>query len=157
MTAPFTTKDSGQREQFPTGARRDVDTDKPRYELIPVAPLTRLANLYARGAEKYGIDNWRKGFPFRRTFGSLLRHAFLWAAGDRSEDHLAAIVFNAFCLMQYEEDIACGKLPAELDDVTEPRPQPVPPDDPQQFLCGCFRQPGEGETCSEHGEGLAKG
>jgi hypothetical protein len=111
------TKDSGQRQDFDTGARRDVQTGKPRYELIPTRPLTRVAELYARGAEKYGEHNWQKGMPFLRTFGSLLRHAFAYALGDRSEDHLAAVVFNAFALMHYEEEVAAGRLPPELDDM----------------------------------------
>jgi hypothetical protein len=47
----FLTKDSGQRQAFDTGAVRDVQDDKPRYELVSVPALTRLAALYARGAQ----------------------------------------------------------------------------------------------------------
>lgn len=113
----FVTKDSGQREDFETGARRDVQAGKPRFDLIPVGPLTRLAELYARGAEKYGDHNWQKGMPYRRVYASLFRHLMQWATGDRSEDHLAAVVFNAFALMFYEGEVKAGRLPKELEDM----------------------------------------
>lgn len=104
MPAEYETKDSGKREDYPTGARRDVAEGKGRYDLIPRAPLHRLAQLYERGALKYGDSNWRRGIPYTRCYSSLLRHAFQALDGQMDEDHLAAIVFNAFCLMQYQED-----------------------------------------------------
>lgn len=113
----FVTKDSGQREEFPTGARRDVQEGKPRYGLIPVEPLRRLAELYTRGAEKYGENNWEKGMPFSRVYESLFRHMIDWRSGDRTEDHGAGVLFNMMTLMAYEERIAKGKLPATLDDL----------------------------------------
>lgn len=123
MTTPlkrFETKDSGRRDEFGSGCRRDTQDGKPRYELVPVRPLTRLAELYARGAVKYGEHNWQKGMPFMRVFASLLRHAYQWLAGDRTEDHLAAVAWNAFSLMAYEEWVEAGLLAKEMDD----RPPP---------------------------------
>lgn len=117
IRAEFVTKDSGERQDFTTGARRDIQTGKPRFDLIPVGPLTRLANLYARGAEKYGDHNWQKGMPISRCYASLFRHLMQWVAGDQQEDHLAAVVFNAFAIMFYEEQVDQGKLPAELKDM----------------------------------------
>lgn len=109
VTSPFVTVDSGKREEFTSGAVRDTQENKPRYELIPPGPLKRVAELYARGALKYGDNNWRKGIPYMRIMGSLLRHAYAWILGDRIEDHLAAVVFNAFTLMHYE-DTTDGRL-----------------------------------------------
>ncbi len=117
MPDTYVTLDSGQREDFLTGSRRDTQAGKPRYDLIPLVPLRRLADLYARGAEKYGDHNWQKGQPFQRTFASLLRHVFAWAEGERTEDHLAAVAWNAFALMYYEDMILKGQLPRELDDL----------------------------------------
>ena len=54
----YQTKDSGKRVEFKSGMRRDSTEGKPRYDLIPLEPLKRLAELYARGAEKYGDRNW---------------------------------------------------------------------------------------------------
>lgn len=112
----FVTKDSGQREEFATGARRDVQEGKPRYDLVPVCSLKRLADLYARGAAKYGEGNFEKGMPYSRVYAALLRHAYQWREGDRTEDHLAAVAWNAFALMFYEEAVARGDLPASLND-----------------------------------------
>lgn len=98
----FITKDSGEREEFPTGMVRDTQTGKPRFDLIPTESLRRLADLYARGAEKYDDDNWKKGQPYSRTYASLFRHLIQWREGDRSEDHMAAVAWNAFALMYYE-------------------------------------------------------
>ena len=114
----FQTLDSGKRQEFSTGARRDVQVGKPAFHLIPIPALKRLAELYARGAEKYGEHNWQKGMPFSRVFASLLRHAYQYAEGDRSEDHLAAVAWNAFALMTYEVHVTAGTLPGELDDMT---------------------------------------
>ena len=113
----FVTKDSGERDEFDTGYRRDSQAGKPRYDLISQIGLLRLAQLYQRGAEKYGDDNWQKGSPFRRTFAAMFRHMLQWAAGDRSEDHLAAVAWNAFTLMDYEYRIIAGDLPANLNDM----------------------------------------
>lgn len=101
--ASYIVKDSGEREGFDTGAHRDTQEGKPRYDLIPVEMLERLAMLYARGAEKYDEDNWKKGIPIQRVQASLLRHYFAWVQGDRTEDHLAAVIWNAACIMYYED------------------------------------------------------
>ena len=107
----FVTKDSGERQEFSTGMVRDTQTGKPRYDLIPVGPLKRLAMLYMRGAEKYNDNNWMKGQEWSRTYASLLRHIYNWREGERTEDHLAAVVWNAMALMYYEENLP------ELDDL----------------------------------------
>jgi len=102
----YTTKDSGRRQEFSSGARRDTQAGKPRYDLIPPGPLRRIAELYARGAVKYGETdgemNWVKGMPSSRVMGSLLRHVELYRDGDRTEDHPAAICWNALALMFFE-------------------------------------------------------
>lgn len=107
----FITKDSGERQEFETGMVRDTQTGKPRYDLIPVGPLRRLADLYARGAEKYDDNNWQKGQPYSRAYASLFRHLIAWREGERTEDHLAAVAWNAFTLMWYEQN------KPELDDL----------------------------------------
>jgi hypothetical protein len=112
----YETKDSGKRESFATGAVRDTQDGKVRYSLVPIGPMERVAALYTRGAAKYDDDNWRRGMPFKRVIDSLLRHLTAWRKGEADEDHLAAVVFNAMALMEYEDAIRNGNLPPELDD-----------------------------------------
>jgi hypothetical protein len=94
--------DSGKRESFALGAVRDVQDDKPRYDLIPPKSLLRLAMHYTRGARKYGDRNYEKGIPNSRTLASLMRHVEAYRLHDTAEDHLAAIAWNAFTLMFFE-------------------------------------------------------
>jgi hypothetical protein len=93
----FETKDSGKREEFETGMVRDTQDDKPRYDLLDRAFLKRWAELMARGAKKYGENNWRKAATqaeLSRFQASATRHLFQWLDGDISEDHAAAVAFN---------------------------------------------------------------
>lgn len=93
----FETKDSGKREEFSTGMVRDTQDDKPRYDLIDRAFLKRWAELMARGAKKYGENNWRRASTeseLERFKASAIRHLFQWLEGDTTEDHAAAVAFN---------------------------------------------------------------
>ena len=113
----FITKDSGEREDFATGSRRDTRVGKGRYDLLPPEGIRRLAQLYERGAEKYGDRNWEKGQPVSRYLDSLLRHTFAVLEGEQTEDHLAAIAWNALGAITTQERVRRGDLPKELDDV----------------------------------------
>lgn len=93
----FETKDSGRREEFKTGMVRDTQDDKPRYDLIDGPFLKRWAELMARGAKKYGENNWKKAATqeeLSRFRSSAARHLFQWLEGDVTEDHAAAVAFN---------------------------------------------------------------
>jgi hypothetical protein len=100
-------KDSGEREQFDTGAVRDTQEGKPRpdfvLEWLPLEALERVARHYENGARKYSRDNWRKGIPASRCLASACRHLYQWQHGNRSEDHLSAIVFNVLCILTWEQ------------------------------------------------------
>lgn len=95
----FVTKDSGQRQTFSTGMQRDIQTDKPRYDLIGSGwnLIKRWAELVGRGALKYGELNFEKAETeeeMRRFKASALRHAVQWYMGETDEDHAAAVCFN---------------------------------------------------------------
>lgn len=98
-------EDSGGRVGFETGAVRDIQIDKGRYDLIPPRPLKRLAVHYERGARKYEERNWEKGIPASACFSSAVRHLYRWLAGERGEDHLAAAAWNIFSIMHYENTL----------------------------------------------------
>lgn len=105
----FETKDSGERIEYASGMRRDVQSGKPRFDLLLVDGqpfegqfLTRFAALLARGAEKYGERNWQLASSqeeLGRFRASGIRHMMQWATGEVDEDHAAAVAFN---LMAYE-------------------------------------------------------
>lgn len=99
----FEMKDSGQREQFETGAVRDTREGKGRYDLITPIGLRRLAIVYELGAKKYKDRNWEQGIPMGRIFDSAVRHLFQYLAGMRDEDHLGHAAWNIFALMHMEE------------------------------------------------------
>ena len=112
--------DSGKRQEFTTGAVRDTQDGKGRFYLLPYYAITRLAQHFENGSAKYGDDNWRKGIPLRRYLDSMMRHAFKFMSGMKDEDHLAAIMWNAACLLETQEMIRLGLLPKELDNLPTP-------------------------------------
>lgn len=103
----FEIKDSGQREEFSSGAVRDTADDKSRPDLISPFFLHRLGFHLARGAKKYSEWNWAKGIPSSRCAASLHRHLNAWERGETDEDHLAAAAFNLMAIIHNEE--VCGK------------------------------------------------
>jgi len=96
-------KDSGKREQFTTGSKRDSRDGKGRFDLIDPWALKRLAVHYENGAKKYGDRNWEKGQPSSRYLDSALRHLNNYLMGLRDEDHLAAAAWNIFAILHNEE------------------------------------------------------
>lgn len=111
MKKEYSTRDSGSREEFSTGAMRDTQNGKARWDLLPVKELKRVAELYARGAEKYGENNYQRGMPVSRFSSSLQRHLYSFMLNESTEeDHLAAVVFNALAMMMFQN--------TEHDDVT---------------------------------------
>jgi len=95
----YATKSSGKKKQWASGYVREVDNTKPRYDLIPTELLTRLAELYARGAVKYGDENWKKANSeeeAHRFKESAFRHFIQWIEGQEDEDHAIATVWNIF-------------------------------------------------------------
>lgn len=107
-------KDSGERQSFSTGAVRDTQEGKGRFDLIPTVVLRRLAKHYENGARKYRPWNWAKGIPLSRYYDSGLRHAMAWAEGKDDEDHLAAVIWNFAAILHHEDRIRNGRLPKEL-------------------------------------------
>jgi hypothetical protein len=89
---------------FPSGAKSSEE--KPRYDLIPVCALEREAVRMAEGAKAHGENNYQQGANdpafIRDRINHLIAHALNYAAGDRSDDHLAAIRANCAMLMWIE-------------------------------------------------------
>jgi Domain of unknown function (DUF5664) len=100
----FVVNDSGKREEYASGMVRDVTDGKARFDLliperVPYSAqfLTRIAEHMAKGAQKYGDRNWEKADSekeLERARESAFRHFMQWYAGERDEDHAAAVFFN---------------------------------------------------------------
>lgn len=98
----FTTKDSGKRQDYKSGMRRDIQDGKPRYDLIiPLGSkshmLKRWAELLERGIQKYGYRNWELADSEEemiRFKSSAFRHFIQWFQGEEDEDHASAVYFN---------------------------------------------------------------
>lgn len=95
-------KDEGERDEFSSGAVREPEGDRLRYDLISPIALRRLALNMTKGAQKYGAHNWNKGMPASRMLSAAMRHLELAREGHDDEDHWAAAVFNIFGIMHFE-------------------------------------------------------
>lgn len=135
----FVTKDSGERAQFDSGMVRDTQDSKPRYGLIPLGPLKRVAELYARGAEKYAARNWEQANSvdeLERFRESAFRHLMQLLASETDEDHGAAVVFNVFAIMWLEERLATeSEREAAADWLRQYGMQPGRPATRQTYPC----------------------
>lgn len=103
MNKHFILKDSGKREQCPSGMVRDTQEGKGRFDLISPFALKRLAVIYEKGSYKYSDRNWEKGTNYGRFISSALRHITQYIMGWRDEDHLAQAAWNLFAIMHLEK------------------------------------------------------
>jgi len=109
-------KDSGKRQEFTTGAVRDLQTGKGRFDLMGSHSEFRVARVFEKGATKYKARNWESGIPAMRFMDSAKRHISQYLAGDQSEDHIAQATWNLLCHMDTLHWIEIGELPPDLDD-----------------------------------------
>ena len=91
-------KDSGERQEFPTGSVRDTREGKGRYDLLPPHAIYLVARQFEEGALKYGDGNWLKGQPLSRYVDSALRHLFKHMGGETDERHDVAAAWNILAL-----------------------------------------------------------
>ena len=88
---------------FEGGSFRENSLGKGLYSVIPPIAMTRVSQRYELGMVKYGkSDAFKDGMPTSRSFDSAMRHLWGYLAGDNSEDHLAAAVWNMFAIMEME-------------------------------------------------------
>lgn len=95
--------DSGERREFETGALRDIQIGKGRYDLLPWPAIDRLARHCEKGAIKYGERNCEKGIPMSSLSDSALRHMSKYMMGAKDEDHLVAAFWNIAYMLYLEE------------------------------------------------------
>lgn len=104
--------------KFKTGAIRDIQTGKVDFvETISWTAFNRYARYMTGKKEKYGSGNFKKGIPIESYEQSLLRHVDKYMRNkyengndEKDQDHISAIVFNAFGLMHEEEQLKNGTV-----------------------------------------------
>jgi hypothetical protein len=72
-----------------------------RFDLIDAPSIFVLGRILDAGAEKYGIDNWRK-IETESHLNAVIMHVYAYFAGDKSDDHLG----HAFCRMMFALGVA---------------------------------------------------
>lgn len=84
------------------------DAHKVRVDLLPVYPMTAIAQVFTFGAQKYFADSYRQGetVAWSRTYGSILRHLFaFWEGEDLDPEsgmpHLAHAATQLMILMEH--------------------------------------------------------
>ena len=91
---------------------------KPRYDLLEVCALRRWALRMQWEPGSHGERNYQNGAGdaefIRDRINHFLEHAHKYAAGDRSDDHLGAIMANAGMLILVWTNTRSRHAPAEL-------------------------------------------
>lgn len=62
------------------------------YELI-----IELSKHFENGANKYGVDNWKRGINTSSYVDSAIRHYCKWKDNQKDENHEIAFVWNVVC------------------------------------------------------------
>jgi hypothetical protein len=128
-------------KQFESGAKSSAE--RPRFDLCEPIAMERWASRMAKGAASHGERNYQKGVNdpvfLRDRINHLIQHAMRYANGDRSDDHLAAVMANAGMLIWLEnqrtkgfddaraepEPCRCGRLVTRPEQCAGP-PCPLP-------------------------------
>lgn len=108
-------EDSGKRREFETGAVRDIQEGKGRYDLLPWEAIHELALHCEQGAIKYGERNCEKGIPIHSLIDSATRHLSCYLRGMKNEPHLRAAMWNvAYAIYMEEKHPEMQDIPTRL-------------------------------------------
>ena len=113
-------KDSGDRTEFETGAKRDMHAGKGRMDLLPWYGIMEVSKHCEEGALKYGEHNVDKGIPLHSLLDSASRHLAKYMVGMDDEDHLRAACWNLLWALNQRvthpelDDRFCAKHTTEL-------------------------------------------
>ena len=84
------------------------DAEKIRMDLLPIQPMTDIAEVFTFGAQKYFANSYRQGetVAWSRTYGSILRHLLsFWQGEDKDPEsglaHLAHAGTQLMILMEH--------------------------------------------------------
>lgn len=87
-----------------------------RFDLIPPMVLRELAAVYEEGAVKYGDAKYiEKPLPASVIVNHMWNHFLQWCSGDRSELHMAKVIWGACTLIVLEDMAAKGLIQSTND------------------------------------------
>jgi hypothetical protein len=75
-------KKNKSAKKTPKSGGKRFDAGKARTDLLSPIALMGTSEVLTRGAIKYGDSNWRKGMPWSKVLGPLLRHILKFMAGE---------------------------------------------------------------------------
>ena len=113
-------KETGEKREFSTGAKKQPAVGKGTPVLVPGDAILEVAKHFEEGAAVHGPNNWCLGIPLSEITNSLERHIIQFKMGLKDESHLRAIAWNAIVLLATKIRIDAGILPKELDDIYYP-------------------------------------
>jgi len=111
MTAQqFEIKDSGERRDFDTGAKRDMDHDKPRFDLIPMTVIRKVIDFYPQKkmfrdlpesiSNDLKVIMWNLGLLWGETVNNDLLLELIWivleAIRNQETDSILKIQNNSY-------------------------------------------------------------
>lgn len=96
-------KDSGDRTEFETGAKRDMHAGKGRMDLLPWYGIMEVSKHCEEDALKYGEHNVDKGIPLHSLLDSASRHLAKYMVGMDDEDHLRVACWNLLWALNQRE------------------------------------------------------
>ena len=114
---------------------------------IPLSALEALGSIFLEGVPKYGEYNWKHGAWDRKyqmeRWEHADRHLHLWVEGDRTENHLAKVMW--FCATQIElervereeeaQENQCAE-PIDLDELFSRKETEPPLPSPESMMLG---------------------
>jgi len=112
-------QDTGIHLKKKSGALREKNEGKGRFDLMSPYALMRVARIHEKGSKKYSPRNWEKGMKFSLYVDATFRHIVKYMMGMTDEDHLAQAVWNLDCLLHFEALIDFGIAPKELNDLPQ--------------------------------------
>jgi hypothetical protein len=88
---------------------RKFDTDKLRYDLVPMDAFDEIVKRFTHGAGKYAPGNWQKvDNAVERYSAALMRHYSAYRQGERMDPeapglfHIGAVAWTAIVLTWFD-------------------------------------------------------
>jgi len=80
------------------------DKGKLQWHQLPLDAIEEIINVYMKGADVYGYENWKKGFEYSRIYDAAIRHlSEFWKGNQKDQDtelyHLAQAAWNCITLL----------------------------------------------------------